>query len=103
MRRVRADHQTGRAAPSRDRITALRDGTVLPRLIFLDGKADERAGPRADGRAHRSPAHATGRCAPDNGAGGGAVARPLPHGRVTRIQERRHERHGADRDLFVHK
>ena len=103
MRRVRADHQTGRVAPSRDWITALRDGTVLPRLIFLDGKADERAGPRADGCAHRSPSHATSCCAPDNGAGGGTVTRPLPHGRVTRIQERRHERHGADRNLSVHK
>jgi hypothetical protein len=89
MRRVRADYQAWRAAPSRDRVTALRDGTVLSRLIFLDGKADERAGPRANGRAHRSPAHATRRCAPDNGASGGTVARPLPHRRVTGTEKRR--------------
>jgi hypothetical protein len=58
-------------------------------LIFLDGKADERAGPRADGRAHGSPAHATGRCAPDNGSGGGTVARPLPYRRVTGTEQGR--------------
>jgi hypothetical protein len=102
MRCEWADHETGRVAPTGDRITTLRHGTVFPSLVFLDGSTDKSTCSSADGCAHGSPPHATGRRASYNSPGGSSVARPLPYGRVTRIEERGQERHGTGRKFSVH-